>query len=423
MNPDGYEREFRGGRWSRTNAHGKDLNRNFPDQFRDNVDTDEGREPETAALMKWMKDNKFILSANLHGGAIVANYPWDGDPRSSSVSSHPPDLATFQHLALVYSTNHAVMHQGNSCGDHFTDGITEGYEWYPLYGGMQDYNYVYRETFELTLELSCRKDPEEKDLESYWNDNKASLVSYVEQVWVGLYGRVLDQNGNPVSGASIQIEGISYEIHTNAEGYFWRLLPPDSGYSLTASPPATLDGEPVTLNDLSVAEEAFPLQTPLEITLNVQQAAPTEVSDRPTQQQSEPTQQQSEPTNSSPTNTSPTTPAIPAATSTSPRTVAPVATTSPTSPTNSSPTESMPTQESPSGAPQDGTSTSSLGLALVLVLLGVLAAGGLCALVVYLRRRKSATKASKYHDEIANLTPLEDTDSDQSLFDPDDDKL
>ena len=69
----------------RLNAKNIDLNRNFPDQFNrteklmQNIDElQKGRSAETKALIKWIIENPFVLSATFHGGAVVANYPYDG---------------------------------------------------------------------------------------------------------------------------------------------------------------------------------------------------------------------------------------------------------------------------------------------------------------------------------------------------------
>ena len=89
LNPDGYALSRTGdcdnNRAGRNNANNVDLNRNFPKQF-DEPQNDfrrlqQGREPETLAAMNWIKRNPFVLSANLHGGAVVASYPFDDSPR------------------------------------------------------------------------------------------------------------------------------------------------------------------------------------------------------------------------------------------------------------------------------------------------------------------------------------------------------
>nr|XP_055156473.1 carboxypeptidase N catalytic chain isoform X3 [Nyctereutes procyonoides] len=163
MNPDGYEVAVAQGADSsgylvgRNNANGVDLNRNFPDlntyiyynekhggpnhhlPLPDNWKSQV--EPETQAVIHWIRSFNFVLSANLHGGAVVANYPYDkslehrvrGFRRTANTPT--PDDKLFQKLAKIYSYAHGWMHQGWNCGDYFPDGITNGASWYSLSKG------------------------------------------------------------------------------------------------------------------------------------------------------------------------------------------------------------------------------------------------------------------------------------------------
>ncbi|XP_016335666.1 carboxypeptidase N catalytic chain-like isoform X2 [Sinocyclocheilus anshuiensis] len=201
MNPDGYEvaarqgPEFNGYLVGRGNSKEMDLNRNFPDL--------------NALMYYYEKQN----GQNHH-------LPL-------------PDNWELQ-LAKTYSYAHSWMHKGWNCGDYFDEGITNGASWYSLSKGMQDFNYLHTNCFEITLELSCDKFPPATALASEWLANREALVSYMEQVHHGIKGMVYDENNNPISNAVISVAGINHDITSGTDGDYFRLLLPGT-YTVTAS--------------------------------------------------------------------------------------------------------------------------------------------------------------------------------------------
>ncbi|ERL87830.1 hypothetical protein D910_05219, partial [Dendroctonus ponderosae] len=245
MNPDGYESSQEGLCESkpryvgRENENSVDLNRDFPDQFEPHRAGTilSGRQPETVAMMTWIISRPFVLSGNLHGGAVVASYPYDDSNAGVQCcrESKSPDNEIFKQLALVYSDRHSIMKTGKACkNDNFPQGITNGAYWYEVRGGMQDFNYVKSNCFEVTFELSCCKYPPAQTLPQEWAANKESLLSFMEAVHWGVKGLVINEDGDPVLDADVVVKGIDHNITTSNRGEFWRLLLPGK-YSIYAS--------------------------------------------------------------------------------------------------------------------------------------------------------------------------------------------
>jgi len=92
---------------------------------------------------------------------------------------------------------------------------------------MQDFNYVFTNCFEITLELSCCKFPPRTELTSEWQKNKRSLIEYMKMTHMGLKGLVKDINGYPIRDAEIYVRGAEEKpMRTTEKGEFWRLLTP-----------------------------------------------------------------------------------------------------------------------------------------------------------------------------------------------------
>jgi carboxypeptidase D len=221
VNPDGYFS------CKRENANGIDLNRDFPDRNRPAESYYGGRAIEVINLMKWIaeSDTKFLLSTNYHGGAYVANYPWDASDGTDSQYSADNDI--FVHISKLYAKSHPSMLKGG-----FKDGITNGKDWYAVYGGMQDFNYVHGGCMELTLEVSCDKWPQyiAEDYKQYFSENRDSMLNFAELALYGLRGHVVDSRGRAIPSARVEIVGREHmKVHADSyTGKYFRLITPGS---------------------------------------------------------------------------------------------------------------------------------------------------------------------------------------------------
>ncbi len=167
MNPDGAAASSRG------NGNYIDLNRDFPDfSTSDNQDTLANRQPETQAIMQWQNKYHFKLSANFHGGAEVVNYPWDTSPEPC------PQFDLVKDISLEYATNAPYLRNSTT----FENGITNGYSWYEVNGGMQDWSIFWRKDLQLTIELSNVKWPDYSQVTYYYNQNRESLIRLIERI-------------------------------------------------------------------------------------------------------------------------------------------------------------------------------------------------------------------------------------------------
>ncbi|PAV55980.1 hypothetical protein WR25_14349 [Diploscapter pachys] len=265
MNPDGFElalkTEPEKRKWltGRSNANGVDLNRDFPDldgvfyelekmkvpkfdHLMDLFSDDKDRQPETLAVGRWILSLPFVLSANLHEGDLVANYPFDSSPEGKAVSAYSasPDDGTFRWLAETYAKNHAHMGKndhppcdGTAQGAFSNQGgITNGAKWYSVSGGMQDFNYLATNAMEITLELSCEKMPSGETLPQLWEDNQKALMEYMWKVHAGVKGTIYDQlTGEPIEKAVVWVRNSSAEnpikhpVTSWVHGDYYRTLP------------------------------------------------------------------------------------------------------------------------------------------------------------------------------------------------------
>lgn len=248
MNPDGFASV------RRENANRVDLNRDFPDGTETNIGTlytgpaasTAGRAVETVAMMNFQLAHSFTLGANFHGGSTVVNYPYDANGNGIPDYAASPDDGLYRAIATEYArTNNDLLH-----GEFAPTGITNGDEWYEVYGGLQDWTYRYLGQVHTTIELWNTKKPAPSTLPARWNANRDSMINYAKTANWGVRGVVTDaQTGAPLF-ARVTLVGNTQPVFTDPDvGDFHRIALPGT-YSLRVEAPGFV---PQTFSNVTVA--------------------------------------------------------------------------------------------------------------------------------------------------------------------------
>ncbi|MEI7663396.1 MAG: M14 family zinc carboxypeptidase, partial [Bacteroidota bacterium] len=248
-NPDG---TYNGGNGSvfgavRYNANGIDLNRNFPDPKVGQHPDGNAWQVETQAWMDYASANHFNMSANFHGGHEVFNYPWD-----TWAKLHADD-SWWQFVGREWAD---TVHKYGPAG-YFTDennGITNGYAWYEVNGGRQDYMNYFHNCREVTVELTTTKLLPANQLINYWNYNYRNFLNYIKETNYGFNGIVTDTVTDQPLAAKVYIslhdKDFSEVYSTLPSGFYARPIY-DGSYNVTFTAPGYF---PKTIQNVAVTK-------------------------------------------------------------------------------------------------------------------------------------------------------------------------
>jgi hypothetical protein len=208
---------------TRGNSNGVDLNRNFPDP-------EDGQHPdgqqwqiENIHMMNFIKQHHFRLSANFHTGEEVVNYPWD------TWSHIHADDNWFKWISHQYADT--AIFYSNSINQYFhgfDNGISNGYDWYEINGGRQDYVTYFLHGREVTIELFNQNQPNANYIDQLWNANLHSFLNYIKVCKFGIQGTVTDSSSGKPLKAMVEVmnydDDSSQVFSDSSSGYYQRMI-------------------------------------------------------------------------------------------------------------------------------------------------------------------------------------------------------
>jgi len=224
-----------------------------------------------------MKSHHFVVSANFHSGDEVVNYPWDRWERLHADNDWFIDISRkFVDTVHFYSS---IIDPAEHYMSEFDNGITDGYAWYQVIGGRQDYMTYSLHGREVTVELDFSYVTAASRLTTLWQYDWKSFLGYIENALYGIHGHVTDKStGKPVA-AMIFINGhdmdSSMVFSDSISGSFVRLIAPGTwtleisakGYYSTSVEVEVIDGKPTDLDVelVPVANAVDTIATPVII--------------------------------------------------------------------------------------------------------------------------------------------------------------
>lgn len=278
-NPDG---TYHGGDGSvsgaqRYNGNDIDLNRNFPDPEDGNHPDGNDWQPENVAIMSFLANRYLVLGGNFHGGAEVFNYPWDTWSRLHA------DDTWWQLVGRRFAdTVHVYAPSG-----YMTDlqnGITNGYAWYTISGGRQDYETYFRHGRHVTLEISDTKLLPAASLPAYWGYLRKSMLNYLYEALYGIRGVVTSATTGVPLSARVTVVGHDLDsslIYTDpAVGDYHRVIAPGTWslkFEATGYVTQTITGVTVTNFNTTVLDVQMQPLSPYPMINYVSNNAPASI--------------------------------------------------------------------------------------------------------------------------------------------------
>jgi len=260
LNPDGYMNG------SRYNDNRIDLNRNFDSDYYEaggSYGDYAFSEPESRLIRDMLPTRIIHSSLTFHSGEVVVNLPFDYDSENDGTTPAENDLVW--HMGTAYSTAGTAPYRFCDnpdiyISDDSINGVVNGGNWYEITGSLQDWSYLEYGCLDLTIEVALYDPEDDAGLEEVFDYNRHAITAYITNSGYGVYGRVTNSSGDPISNVEVSITGGDLITHTDSQGYYFKILEggdyslnfDKTGYTSVTYPSVTVTSDGSTLQNVTM---------------------------------------------------------------------------------------------------------------------------------------------------------------------------